>query len=377
MHKKKITILNFDISDNSLGRAYILGQALRDNYDVKILGPAIKGEVWRPLKHSDIEVIKLPYGRIPFLFLKLPSILRTIDGSLIYAVKPRFTSFGFALIKKFLVKTPIILDIDDWEVGFYLKKGFFSRLLKSINFSNPNGFFWTWLLQIFIPYADKITTVSKFLQDKYGGEIIPHAKDTDFLNPECFEKEQLRKQFNLEGKKIVMFLGTPRMHKGVEDLINAVLMIEDPDLIVMVIGGNPSENYERKLQNLGGKRLIMTGQIPYQELPRYLASADVVVIPQRQTTDTVGQVPSKIFDAMAMAKPIISTRVSDIPEVLEDCGIIVSPGNVQEISNAVKWLINNPEKASTMGLKAREKCIKHYSLQILKEKLNRMAGVLI
>ena len=121
----------------------------------------------------------------------------------------------------------------------------------------------------------------------------------------------------------------------------------------------------------------MTGQIPYHELPGYLGAADVVVIPQRQTTDTVGQIPSKIFDAMAMAKPIISTRVSDIPEILEGCGIIVSPGNVQEISDALKWIINNPEKAYTMGLKAREKCIKHYSLQTIKGKLDRIVGVLI
>jgi len=43
--KNKISILNFDLSNNSLGRSYILAQALSDAYDVSILGPAIKGSI--------------------------------------------------------------------------------------------------------------------------------------------------------------------------------------------------------------------------------------------------------------------------------------------------------------------------------------------
>jgi glycosyltransferase involved in cell wall biosynthesis len=374
---KKITVLSFDLSDNSLGRAYILGQALSDSFDVKIAGPAKKGDIWKPLRNSDIKITKVPYSRFPFLFFKLPVILKEIDGDLVYAVKPRFTSFGFGLLKKFLSKTPLILDIDDWEVGFYLKKGFWSRLSKFLNFSNPNGFFWTWLLEFFIGCADRKTTVSTFLRDRYGGEIIIHAKDTDLLDPERFKGDDLRNRLELESKKTVMFLGTSRKHKGVEDALQAVLMIDDPDLIMVIVGGDPHGDYEKRLKKLGGNRLLMIGHIPVKDIPRYLLVADIVVVPQRQTTDTVGQIPSKLLDAMSMARPIISTKVSDIPEILNGCGIIVDPESPEAISSAVRWLLANPEKAVFLGEKARVRCMERYSLKTIRERLKIVIGEVI
>ncbi|MCK5506794.1 MAG: glycosyltransferase family 4 protein [Thermodesulfovibrionia bacterium] len=365
MQIKKITILNFDLSGNSLGRAYILAKALSRSFEVKIFGPAKKGDIWKPLRDSDIKIEKIPFNRFPLLLFKLPGILRKIDGDLVYAAKPRFTSFGFGLLKKFFSKTPLILDIDDWEVGFYLKKGFLSRLVKFLHVENPNGFFWTWLLQFFIDRADGKTTVSTFLKDRYGGELIAHAKDTDFLDPERFKGDDSRKRLGLEDKKTVMFLGTPREHKGVEDALQAVLMINDPDLIMVIVGGDPDGDYEKRLKALGGDRLLMIGQIPFKDIPGYLPAADMVVVPQRQTTDTTGQVPSKILDAMSMARPIISTKVSDIPKILNGCGIVVCPESPEEISNAIQWVLSNPEEAARMGENARENCIIYYSLKTI------------
>jgi glycosyltransferase involved in cell wall biosynthesis len=83
----------------------------------------------------------------------------------------------------------------------------------------------------------------------------------------------------------------------------------------------------------------------------------VVVIPQRKTSDTVGQMPAKIFDAMAMAKPIVSTRVSDIPEVLGDTGYLVDPGDVEQLASAINHVFSHPEEARLKGKQARERCI--------------------
>ncbi len=371
---KKISILNFDLSGNSMGRAYILGQMLIDAYDVEIIGPARKGYIWEPLKNSRVKILRVPYGKFPCLLFKLPGILKMIDGEIVYAVKPRFTSFGFGLLKKFISGSPLILDIDDWEVGFYMNKGFGSRVLKFFNLLNPNGFSWTWVMQFFIRYADRITTVSAFLQKKYGGEIIPHAKDTTYLDPYCFEHDALRMQLGLTEKRVVMFLGTPRAHKGVEDALNAVCMLNDPHIIMIIVGANPAGDYEKSLKKMGGDRLVMLDKISYGDVPRYLMLADVVVIPQRQTSDTVGQIPSKLFDAMAMAKPIIATAVSDIPEILENCGIIVPPHDNKALQRAITWVFENPATAKAMGMKARIKCLELYSVQIIGEKLKRIVG---
>jgi glycosyltransferase involved in cell wall biosynthesis len=86
-------------------------------------------------------------------------------------------------------------------------------------------------------------------------------------------------------------------------------MIDDPGLILMIVGARMDGRYEKKLQASKSGRFFMTGFVPVKELPRYLMLSDVVIIPQRVTPDTVGQIPSKIFDAMSMARPIISTGI--------------------------------------------------------------------
>src|SRR5262249_20178950 len=96
----------------------------------------------------------------------------------------------------------------------------------------------------------------------------------------------------------------------------------------------------------------VTPEIPFDDVPRYLVAADVVAVPQRETTDTVGQVPAKLFDAMALARPIVSTAVSMIPEILDGCGLVVEPGNVPALAGAIKRLLDNPDEAAALAARA-------------------------
>jgi len=272
-------------------------------------------------------------------------------------------------LKKLVSGTPVILDIDDWEISFYLNRGFWSRFVKFLNVTKPNSFFWTWLLEFFIFYADGKTTVSTFLKQKFGGVVIPHVKDTDLFDPERYNDGTLKASLGLEGKKIVMFAGTPREHKGVRDALDAVMQIDDPDLMMVVVGGDQDGVYEKRLKNIGSDRLLILGRVAFEEMPRYLMMADVVVIPQRQDPGAVGQLPSKLFDAMAMAKPIVTSRISDIPEIVNGCGIVVTPGSVSELSGAISFFLHNPEEGSRMGRKARKRCVDLYSVSTAKRTL--------
>ena len=107
-------------------------------------------------------------------------------------------------------------------------------------------------------------------------------------------------------------------------------------------------------------------------LPKHLSAADILVIPQRDTTDTQGQIPAKLFDAMAMAKPVITTRVSDIPEVLGRHGYLVEPGNSEELARTLQYVLDHPEEAKERGLRARERCIELYDLKVMEAKLQSL-----
>jgi glycosyltransferase involved in cell wall biosynthesis len=96
-------------------------------------------------------------------------------------------------------------------------------------------------------------------------------------------------------------------------------------------------------------------------MPELLALSDMVVLPQRRTPVTSAQVPAKVFEAMAMAKPIVATSMSDLPEILNGCGILVEPEDVAELATAIEHLLEDEAMAMDLGQKARERCLRHYS----------------
>jgi glycosyltransferase involved in cell wall biosynthesis len=163
-----------------------------------------------------------------------------------------------------------------------------------------------------------------------------------------------------------MFLGTPRGHKGVDDLVEAVGLVGG-DVRLVLVGADAAGEAGRRWARHPWVRLV--GEIPFDDVPRYLVAADAVAVPQRATSDTVGQVPAKLFDAMALARPIVSTAVSMIPEILEGCGLVVAPGDVSALAGAIKRLLDNPGEAAALGRRARERCEANYSFRVARAAL--------
>ena len=102
-------------------------------------------------------------------------------------------------------------------------------------------------------------------------------------------------------------------------------------------------------------------------MPEILKLADLVILPQRNTAIAEAQVPGKVFEAMAMAKPIIATTVSDLPEILDGCGWIVEPENPGQLAQTIQYVLDNPKEAEEMGQKARQRCIEKYSWDAMEE----------
>lgn len=369
----KVLILSPDLSNNCLGRAYLLAKILQRHYEVEIAGPIFGKEIWEPVA-NDKSIIYKPIkisGRFK-AYYQIKKLIRKIDGDIIYASKPLFTSFGVGLLKKIFTNKPLILDIDDWQMGF-VKEGFgnLSLSLKTLVSSTvrlySEGSYWNNLIcEKLTNLADEITVSNTFLKNKFGGTIVCHARDTKTFDPSQFDKSILRDKYNIKiNDKVVMFFGTPRLHKGIEDLIEAISLIEDQDIFLAVVGIDYRDKYCNKLVEVAKKKLNdrfkAFGLQPFEKVPEFLAVADIVAIPQKRSISTVGQVPAKIFDAMAMAKPIIATNVSDMPEILEGCGWIVEPENPNQIAEIIQYILEHPSEAGKMGFKARQKCIEKYS----------------
>lgn len=368
MINMKISILSYDLSHNCLGRAHVLAKALQRLYDVEIIGPIFGEGIWSPVA-NDFDYVSVPGGMYPHFIPSARKMLDAIDGDVIYAIKPKPTSYGIGLLKKLSYKLPLVLDIDDWEVGFNLESKF--QFIKGfcLSVGSPNGVPYTYLMEKLTFLADDITVSSTFLQKKFGGVIVPHGRNTEVFDPQKFDGQFFRERYEFGNEKLIMFFGTPRPHKGVEDIIQAVQEIEREDLKVVIVGAT-DDKYSRKLKQLGRNTIRIFGMQPFSKIPEFLSMADMVVLPQHSTPSAIGQVPAKVFDAMAMAKPIIATDVSDLSKILDGCGLIVEPGNMQALSDDIRWILDNEIEAQKLGNKAREKCIMEYSWNAMEKTLS-------
>jgi len=353
----KVSVLAFDLSDNATGRADLLARLLAPRFAVEVVGPRFGDDLWPPARGGVIAYRVRPGARYPGFAARAGELARLADGDVLLASKPRPTSYGIALLARRQRPRPLLLDIDDWELGFFYRSGFWGSVGRGVNLANPNGLPWTWAMERLVGRADAITVASRFLERRFGGTLVPHVRDTDAWDPARFDRSASRAALGVGDAPVVMFLGTPRGYKGVDDLVEAMAGVATARLVI--VGAEPDHPTARRWAERSG--VIVRGPVPFDDVPRYLAAADVVAVPQRATSDTLGQVPAKLFDAMAMARPIVSTSVSMIPEVLDGCGMLVPPGEPRALRAVVEGLLADPARARELGRRARARCIDRYS----------------
>lgn len=356
-----VTVVCSDLSHNCLGRAHLLAELLERNYSVEVIGPEVGDSVWGPVEDEFDYVSMGGSNWVTSMPSLVARFLDRAEGEVLYVSKPKLFSYGLALPLKFTANRPVILDIDDWEAGFRSNESFVQTYLGSLpRLVRPDSIYWIRAMEALSGLSDAVTVSNTFLQDRFGGEIIPHVRDTEAFDPDRFDGRAARVEHGIPtDSTVVMFSGTPRPHKGVEELLEAVSACPE-DVVGVIVGANESE-YTERLRQRAGDQVMIFGQQPFDELPRWIAAADIVAIPQRETPSTVGQLPAKMFDAMAMAKPIIATDVSDLARILDGCGLVIDPGDTAALRDGIQRLKSDPDLRRRLGRAARERCLKQYS----------------
>jgi glycosyltransferase involved in cell wall biosynthesis len=379
----KISILTSDFSSNCFGRTWLLANLLKEKFRVEVIGPAFKRKIWTPLEKEcnfDIKIVN-GYSDGQFEFNKM---LKMIKGDVIYANKPNVASFGVGLTKKMRNKIPLVLDIDDWELGsgkeFYDSLTWYKKLNDfRLSVKNMKSYYYKIILDKLVWIANDITVSGTCLKKKYGGEIIWHSRKKNIFESRQFEKKITKKKYlSIDDNKsfVVGFIGTPRPHKGIEDLIDALSFINYKTLYLVIVGIN-SDNYcltlkEKILKSKFKDKIILYQEQPFNILPELLSMLDLVVIPQRLRSASYGQVPAKIFDAMAMAKPIVATNIKGIPEIIDGCGLIAEAENPENLAEKINYLIETPSIAVKIGKKAYKKYKNEYHWDIVQDKLTKI-----
>jgi glycosyltransferase involved in cell wall biosynthesis len=131
------------------------------------------------------------------------------------------------------------------------------------------------------------------------------------------------------------------------------------------------------------RNIHFLGYVPNVELPKYLLAADVLIAPYTEGSQSIGgdviiehSSPMKLFEYMAVGKPIITSNIGAIPEVMRDGhnGLLVTPGNVDELGRAIIRILSDPLLAKRLGATACKDVIQ-YTWENRVSRILEFAGV--
>jgi len=276
-------------------------------------------------------------------------------------VKPHLASFGVALVAADRRSVPVVLDMDDLDVALAPREEWETNPVMA-DVRRPGCAVYVSLLTRAAGAASAITVASTTLQRRFGGTLLPHGSSIELFNPAAIDRNEARAAFGFDGPT-VLFPGTPRAHKGIETLARAVAAIPGARLAVTC---RPKDLAEARWRRFP---LVRVPMVPYSSMPRLLAAADVVAIPQSDSGAATYQMPMKVYDAMAMGRPIVASSLSDLPLVLQGCGRLVPPDDVSALATALSELLADPHAAFALGQRARARALQSYSTERVAETL--------
>ena len=189
--------------------------------------------------------------------------------------------------------------------------------------------------------------------------VIPDGVDTSLFNPGV-DGAEIRERYNLANSPTVIFHGDIKPIDGVDLLVSAFkkVSLRIPSAKLLIVGGGGA--YFEFLKNLVdrsnlGSSIVFTGWVLHAEIPKYLAAANLGVMPLLSTLETNSYLSFKLFEYWGMGKPVVVSKVRAISRLVENCdgGVLVSPGDIGGFADSICQLLEDPKRGRSMGARGR------------------------
>ncbi|MBC8162209.1 MAG: glycosyltransferase family 4 protein [Roseiflexaceae bacterium] len=364
----QVGIVVHSLSHNNIGRVYPFLQAFVGTPDIRcrLIGWDTGG-LFPLLNDLPWPITRLRSGYTPE---QLAAALQGCD--LVHCFKSQ-AHLPATVAAARQLGLPLVLDLDDWELGLYLEGvtrwPAWRRALWGLPFSaRIRAELGREQLARTAPAARTVN--SRALQGHFGGEIVYTAADAQAFAPEHSDGASFRQQHGIAfDAPLVGFLGTPHPHKGIDELLAAFAQLRGrhPAARLLFAGVPPRNPYAKQLRATPG--VVSTGYLPASAYPAAYAACDIVAIPQRAVTEGVMQTPAKLILAMAAGRPIVATTVGDMPLILDGTGVLVPPEDSHALAAALASLIDDPAARRALGDAARQRFLAHYTTSHMREQL--------
>ena len=207
--------------------------------------------------------------------------------------------------------------------------------------------------------------------------VIPNGVDTELFRP----AEEVEPN-PYPGRFVVAFAGTVGMAHGLGTLLEAATWLrEDRPEVLFVVAGEGAERagLEERARKEGIDNVTFLGRIPRAEVPALLRRADLNLVMLRDTPLFRTVIPSKIFESMGCARPILIGVDGQAREIVEEAGggVFFRPGDAEDLAACIRELAQSPERLEAMGRSGRAYALEHYTRESLARRYRDLLSELV
>src|SRR3954447_7708892 len=226
----------------------------------------------------------------------------------------------------------------------------------------------SWLTRWLIRRMDAIIAASDSSASylKRDATVIPHGVDTDRYAPPADRAAALA-EAALPGRYAIGCFGRVRAQKGTDVFVDAMcrLLPRYPDFSAVIVGAITidqtafANDLKARIEAAGlQSRIVMTGELPIEELPRWYRRLTIYAFTSRNEGFGL-----TLLEAMASGAALVASRAGAAEIVVEDgvTGVLTPPGDVEALVAALEPLLRDPASATAMGARARQRVIAQFS----------------
>jgi glycosyltransferase involved in cell wall biosynthesis len=232
-------------------------------------------------------------------------------------------------------------------------------------------------------HCHKIACVAAAMRDQFLAAKIGRPEQYDivysgmevqrYVNPPPeWSRDIVRRELKLDDSDFVAgTIARLAEHKGHDDLLDALgpLMKERPSLKLLWVGdGWWRERLFQRVREMGlSERVISTGLVPSEMIPKYLQAMDVLIHPSYREG-----LPRTVTQGSLSALPTIAYDVDGTREVCidQETGRLISPGDLQGLRISVQWMMDHPRDRADLGIRGREMCRTRFAASTMVEHLD-------
>ena len=193
--------------------------------------------------------------------------------------------------------------------------------------------------------------------------VVPDAVDVEAFG-RCEQAEARRSLGIAPDAALVMYVGQMYAWKGVHILAEAARKLP-PDCLVWLVGGTPEDlpRIEQALRERPAPGVRLVGYVNPTEVPRYLAAADVAVLPNSAQSDNSRYYtsPLKLFEYLAAGRPVVASDLPALREVLRDGenALLVAPDDPGALARGIRRLLDDRQLAGRLAAQGRRDAQAH------------------